>query len=179
MRGYLSILTLTVSLLLIHPIELVHANPFCHVPEADRDSVAAFACKANEEFMTCYLLSELGYMQLEIHGKGGTIPEQSADIPPEFHNITSPEQYVNAVSACIQKSTATVDPLYKKAKSTLQQSGNKGALEALKDLYSYWMTSMNVEILTKSPGSPFLYSAQIQERKTGITERVNRLKVEL
>ena len=180
MRGYLPSCILIVSIFLIYPFEATLANPFCQIPEGERDAVAAFACKVDQDFMTCQLLSEMGYMQLEIRSMGQDVPASTTEaVPPEFRNITTPEEYVKAVDSCIKKSSANVDPLFKTAKTQLQKSGNSGALEALKDLYSYWMTSMNVQNLTKMPGSAILYNSQVNERKTGITERVNRLKVEL
>ena len=76
---------------------------------------------------------------------------------------------------CITKYKTEIKLVYNSAKKAL--SKNKQALEVLKDLYSYWLTSMD-NIIPDPNELKIIYENRISERKLGIQERANKLKVE-
>lgn len=172
------------TLLLLGLTQIAQANPFCQIPEGERDAVAAFACTAARRVLACALVGEIGGIGLE-RGRPVTQEEiqnhldKPSDILPKIPLITNREQYSDAINDCIAESTAKVDPLFQKAKNQLQDVHNKEALVALKELYAYWITTMNAIFLTRNPGVSLFLDPQLDERIIGIFERSNRLKVEL
>jgi hypothetical protein len=76
---------------------------------------------------------------------------------------------------CITKYKTEIKPVYNAAKKAL--SKNKEATNVLKDLYSYWLTSMD-SLIPDPSELKIVYERRLSDRKLGIQERANRLKVE-
>lgn len=107
-----------------------------------------FACNTQVTFTVCKLQVELGLLKA---------------VPPKD------------AFTCIEKNKDEIKPVYNTAKQALID--NKDATEALKELYSYWLSSMDALI----PGvdeRKFEYRQKLSERELGMKDRANRLKIE-
>ena len=131
------------------------------MPESERTPADEFGCKVDQDYFICQLESEVGFLEFRLKQK-------------------TSEEYFEVVTSCIQKKKAETEPLFVKAKSQLTKSGNTKALDALKELYSYWLSSMSISELSWSPReSEAMNKMRFNKRSLGIKERVNKLRVEL
>lgn len=135
------------------------ANPFCQ--KEDRNNTEEFGCIVDQKFFTCALESQVAFLEWQLGKKNA-------------------EESVQRVTNCISKSQNEVEVIYKKSKAELKKLKNEDALNALKALYSYWLSSMVTDVLVRSPRqSEVSYNLQIRARKIKLGEKVNNLKVEL
>ena len=77
---------------------------------------------------------------------------------------------------CIDKAKQNAKRLFRDAKVRL--ANNRTALEALKDLYVYWLTSMDSLVVGDLSETERDYDKRILERLIGIIVRQNRLEIE-
>lgn len=78
--------------------------------------------------------------------------------------------------SCIDEEKMAIKPIYKTAKKALD--GNEDATEALKDLYSYWLSSMDA-LIPDMNEKKLEYKYRLSAREDGINDRRNRLKIEV
>lgn len=107
-----------------------------------------FACNAQVTFTVCKMQVELGLL------KGS---------PP------------NEAFSCIEKNKEEIKPVYNSAKQALID--DEDATEALKDLYSYWLSSIDA-IIPGADERRLEYRQKLSERELGMKDRANRLKIE-
>ena len=107
-----------------------------------------FACNTQVTFTVCKLQVELGLL------KGS---------PP------------NEAFSCIEKYKEEIRPVYNSAKQGLID--NEDATEALKELYSYWLSSMDA-LIPSVDERKFEYRQKLSERELGMKDRANRLRIE-
>jgi len=106
-----------------------------------------FACNANITFAICKLKAQIA----ELSGS------------------------YDEVSKCIAQWKKDIKPVYEAAKK--KTATNPDASKALKDLYAYWLASMDA--LIPSPGeTKGHYEAKLQERDQGIADRATKLTTE-
>ncbi len=148
-------LTISTVALLVLLSEHVYASVACiELPPVDD-----FVCNTQGMFINCRLEVENGLLKVEI--------DQLRGSPPRV----TPQE----IFACIEKDKKAIQPVYNAAKSALK--ANKDGLTALKDLYAYWLSSLDMLIPSLNE-SKYQYKAKVSERESGLTERGNKLKVE-
>jgi hypothetical protein len=113
-----------------------------------KDPVSDFACNSTATFVICKLKVELGLLK------------------------NSP---VAETFACIDEYKQPMRSGFEKAKGELKR--NKEAMSALKELYAYWLTSMDA-LSTDSEERQIDYKRRTQERAEGLKQRSNKLKIE-
>lgn len=108
-----------------------------------------FICNTNAKFVLCRL--EVGLALLESKNR------------PQAQK-------------CVEEGKEAIKPIYQTARRAIGR--NAGAQAALKDLYSYWLTSMD-SLWPDMGMRQYQYEAQLQKRQLGIDERGNKLRVEM
>lgn len=84
--------------------------------------------------------------------------------------------------ACVAQQKSAVKPYYDAARAFLANSNNKDGLSALKDAYSYWLTSADLlpdgVYMAPTHQNVEANRAQTESRERGLKERLNRLALE-
>lgn len=110
-----------------------------------------------------------GFVLCEMEARLNFIKVQTEEI--------TPTDYLSITKTCLDTSLNEVTPKFDEAKKEIK---NPAAMEALKELYIYWKTSMKVSVISQQFGEPSsLFGARVDEKRSGIEERIDRLELEL
>ena len=124
----------------------------------EESAVKAFTGGAYGGFVLCELEARLNFLKV-----------QTKEI--------APTDYISLTKKCLDASLNEIKPKFEEARKEIK---NPAAMEALKELYIYWKTSMKVSVISQQFGEPSsLSGARVDEKRSGIEERIDRLELEL